>query len=49
MKLHHFQDYVLQGEISVHPIQTHNQQADYLIKPVNESMLGKLRGLVQGW
>jgi hypothetical protein len=49
VKLHHFRDYVTRGEITVHPIRTHDQQADYLTKPVNESTLRKLRGLVQGW
>jgi hypothetical protein len=48
VKLHHFWDSVTRGEILVHLIRTHDQQADYLTKPVNESMLGKLRGLVQG-
>jgi hypothetical protein len=49
VKLHHIKDYVTRGKITVHPVQTHNQQPDYLTKPVNESMLRKLRGLVQGW
>jgi hypothetical protein len=49
VKLHHFRDYVTRGEISIHPIRTHDQQADYLTKPVNETTLTKLRGLVQGW
>jgi hypothetical protein len=49
VKLHHFCNYVTCGEISIHPIWTHDQQADYLTKPVNESTLVKLRGLVQGW
>jgi hypothetical protein len=49
VKLHHFLDCATHREISIHPIQTHNQQADYLTKPVNESKIGKLRGLVQGW
>jgi hypothetical protein len=49
VKLHHFWDYVTRGEITVHPIRNHDQQADYLTKPVNESMIGKLRGLIQGW
>jgi hypothetical protein len=49
VQLHHFRDYVTRGKITMHPIRTHGQQADYLTKPVNESMLRKLRGLVQGW
>ena len=49
VKLHHFRDYVTRGEISIHPIRTQDQQADYLTKPVNEETLTKLRKLVQGW
>jgi hypothetical protein len=49
VKLHHFRDYVTKGDISIHPIRTHDQQADYLTKPVNEEILTKLRQLVQGW
>jgi acid stress-induced BolA-like protein IbaG/YrbA len=48
VKLHHFRDYVTRREISIHPIR-HDQQADFITKPVNESTLIKLRGLVQGW
>jgi Reverse transcriptase (RNA-dependent DNA polymerase) len=49
VKLHHFRDYVTKGDISIHSIRTHDQQADYLTKPVNEEILTKLRQLVQGW
>ena len=49
VKLHHFRDYFDQGKISIHPIRTHDQEADYLTKPVNEEILTKLRGRVQGW
>jgi hypothetical protein len=49
VKLHHFRDYVTKGDISIHPIRTHDQQADYLTKLVNEEILTKLRQLVQGW
>jgi hypothetical protein len=49
VKLHHFRDYVNSGEISIHSIGTAEQQADYLTKPVNETILVKLRRLVQGW
>jgi hypothetical protein len=49
VKLHHFRDYVTSGEISIHPIGTLDQQADYLTKPVNETTMTKLRRLVQGW
>jgi hypothetical protein len=43
VKLRHFRDYVTKGDISIHPIRTHDQQADYLTKPVNEEILTKLR------
>ena len=48
-KLHHFQLYVNNGQISIHPIKTDYQQADYLTKPVNDVTLKRLRKLVMGW
>lgn len=48
-KLHHFRDYVMRGEITIHPIDTKDQVADFLTKPVNESILVKLRKLIMGW
>ena len=47
-RLHHFRDYVCQGEISINTIQTDKQLADYLTKPVNEDILTKLRKVVMG-
>ena len=49
VKLHHFRDYVTRGEISIHPIDTTMQQADYLTKPVNFDILTRLRPMVMGW
>ena len=49
VKLHHFRDYVTRGEIKVLPIGTESQCADYLTKPVNETILKKLRKLIMGW
>jgi Reverse transcriptase (RNA-dependent DNA polymerase) len=49
VKLHHFRDYVTRGKISIHAIRTHDQEADYLTKPVNEEILKKLRKLIQRW
>jgi hypothetical protein len=49
VKLHHFRDYVTRGEISIHPIDSTLQQADYLTKPVNYDILSRLRPLVMGW
>ena len=49
VKLHHFRDYVARGEITIHKINTLDQLADYLTKPVNEEILLKLREEVMGW
>ena len=49
VKLHHFRDYVTRGEISINPIGTDDQLADYLTKPDNAEKLGKLRKEVMGW
>jgi hypothetical protein len=49
VKLHHFRDYVARGEITIHKIDTLDQLADYLTKPVNVEILLKLRKLVMGW
>jgi len=49
VKLHHFRDYVERGEIQIEKIDTLDQLADYLTKPVNEEILTKLRRIVMGW
>ena len=49
VKLHHFRDYVTRGDISIHPIDTKDQLADYLTKPVNQEILESLRRIVMGW
>ena len=49
VKLHHFRDYVSRGLISIHPIDTLDQCADYLTKPVNVTILKKLRTKIMGW
>ena len=49
VKLHHFRDYITRKEISIHPIDTSNQLADYLTKAVNQPILEKLRYEVMGW
>jgi hypothetical protein len=49
VKLHHFWDYVTRGDISIHPIDSAMQQADYLTKSVNYDTLNQLRPLVMGW
>jgi hypothetical protein len=49
VKLHHFRDYVTRNEVTIEAIDTTEQLADYLTKPVNEDILKKLRRLVMGW
>ena len=49
VKLHHFRDYVTRGEISIHKIDTKEQYADYLTKPVTKEILTYLRRKVMGW
>jgi hypothetical protein len=49
VKLHHFRSYVESEEISIHPIESENQLADYLTKPVNYDILSRLRQRVMGW
>jgi hypothetical protein len=49
VKLHHFCDYVTRGEISINPINTKDQLADYLTKPVTAETLQRLRKEVMGW
>jgi hypothetical protein len=48
-KLHHFRDYVTRGEISIVRINTKEQLADILTKPVTEDILITLRKKVMGW
>ena len=49
VKLHHFRSYVENKEVSIHPIKSENQPADYLTKPVNVDTLTRLRRIVMGW
>ena len=49
VKYHHFRDYVERGEISIHKIDTSDQLADYLTKPVPLETLEHLRPQVMGW
>jgi hypothetical protein len=49
VKLHHFRDYVMRKEISIHKIDTALQPADILTKPVNEETLQKHRMVAMGW
>ena len=49
VKLHHFRSYVESEEVTIHPIDTSEQLADYLTKPLNVQVLEYLRKLVMGW
>ena len=49
IKYHHFRDYVERGEVTVHPIDTKDQPADMLTKPLNETTLSKHRTFIMGW
>ena len=49
VKLHHFRSYVERGDISIHPIRTNEQLADYLTKPLLRDPLERLRKKVLGW
>ena len=48
-RLHHFRSYVDSGEISIHKIDTKEQEADFLTKPLNEELHCKHRKKVMGW
>ena len=47
--LHHFRDYVTQGEITIHHIDTTEQPVNFLIIAVNEKTLKRHRKTVMGW
>ena len=49
VKLHHFRQYVNDGSIKIIDIDTADQEADYLTKPVDHNTLTKLRKRVMGW
>ena len=49
VKLHHFRQYVNDGSIKVKKIDTAEQQADYLTKPLAIEKLRYLRKKVMGW
>ena len=49
VKLHHFRQYVNDGSVIVRKIDTAEQQADYLTKPLAVEKLKYLRKKVMGW
>ena len=48
-KLFHFRSYVDKGLITIHPIDTKNQPADILTKPLNEEEFKHHRKAINGW
>lgn len=48
-KLHHFREYVIRKEISIHKIATEDQPADILTKPVNLQTLLRHQKAIMGW
>ena len=49
VKLHHFRQYVENEDVEILPVDTTQQQADYLTKPVNKEILEYLCRQVMGW
>ena len=49
VKLHHFRSDVRLKEVTIYAIDTTEQLADYLTKPLNVQMLEYLRTKVLGW
>ena len=48
-RLHHFRSYVDDGQISIHKVNTSEQDADMLTKPVNVETLKRCRKNMMGW
>lgn len=48
-KLHHFRDFVVRKEITIHKIDTESQPADILTKPLNAELLTRHRKTIMGW
>jgi len=49
VKFHHFQDYVDRREITLHAINTHDQPANMLTKPLATPMLAQHHATIMGW
>jgi hypothetical protein len=48
-RIHHFRSYVDNGQISIHQIDTLNQPADILTKPLGADAVTKFRTMIMGW
>ena len=49
VRLHHFREHVRNGAITILPIDTKDQLADYLTKPLNHTDLLRFRKRAIGW
>lgn len=49
IKYHHFRDAVTRGDVVIYVIDTGDQQADILTKPLEEKAFIYLRCLIMGW
>jgi len=49
VKFHHFRDYIECGEITLHAINTHDQPADMLTKPLATPTLAQHHATIMGW
>ncbi len=49
VKFHHFRDYVKCREVTLHAINTHDQLADMLTKPLAAPMLAQHHAAIMGW
>jgi hypothetical protein len=49
VKYHHFRDYLENEDILINKIDTSDQPADILTKPVNQPVLARHRYTVMGW
>jgi len=49
IKFHHFRDYIDRGEIMLHDINTHDQPADMLTKPLAAPTLAQHCATIMGW
>ena len=49
LKYHHFREAVQDGLVSIYAINTLDQQADLLTKPLKVELLVKFRKLIMGW
>ena len=49
VKYHHFREKVNDGSVSIHPIDTREQLADILTKPLDEALFKHMRKGLLGW